>query len=122
MGTVGRVVLDQTGRPVEVSADGFPEYKTRGVTIDWSKVAAVGSDTTLPDETLVKSGDKYLRYGQVITRAGTAEVQTYTWTGGPTAGSAILTFPATATAPTPGARFCWAWAAACWPSSWRRGA
>lgn len=94
MSTVGYQSLDTTGRPLYVSADGEPEYKTRGVTIDWSTVTAVsGSPVTLLDGTVIPVGSKYLRYGQVITRMGVAEVQTYTWTGGPTSGSAILTFP-----------------------------
>jgi hypothetical protein len=96
MATVGRTTLDTTGRPVEVSADGKPENKTRGGTIDWSTVAAVAADVTLPDDTLVKTGDKYLRYGQVVTRIGAGEVQTVTLTtvGTPnTAGSFILTLP-----------------------------
>ncbi|HEY6021099.1 MAG TPA: hypothetical protein VIY48_14685, partial [Candidatus Paceibacterota bacterium] len=36
----------------------------------------------------------YLRYGQILTIANTAEVQTWTWTGGPTSGGAILRMPA----------------------------
>lgn len=99
MGTIGRVALDTIGRPVEVSADGRPENKPRGLTLDWSDVTAVSSDTVLDDETVVKNGDKYLRYGQVLTLKGAAEVQTYTWTGGPTGGSAILTIPADANGP-----------------------
>lgn len=95
MGTLGMQQLSSTGRAILVSADGRPEYKPRGVTIDWATVAAVGAETTLPDETVVPAGAKYLRYGQIITRIGASEVQTYTWTGGPTAGSAILLFPET---------------------------
>ncbi len=96
MSSLGTVTVDQIGRPIYVSADGKPEYKTRGITFDWSLVAAVAQDTTLPDDTVVKSGSKYIRFGQVVCRVGTAEVQTYTWTGGPTAGAAVLTFPAAA--------------------------
>jgi hypothetical protein len=85
---------------LEVSADGRPEAKIGGVTIDWATVAAVaGAAVTLLDGVLVAIGEKYLRYGQVITRIGVAEVQTYTLTGGPTAGTATLTFPATADQP-----------------------
>jgi hypothetical protein len=99
MSSVGRTVLGSTGRLVEVSADGKPENKTRGITIDWDTVVAAAAAVTLKDETPIAIGDKYLRYGQVLSRIGTAEVQTYTWTGGPTAGSAILAFPATDTHP-----------------------
>lgn len=56
-----------TGNPIMVSADGLTgEFKHAGVTIDWATVTAVGSDTTLTDGTVVKSGDKYLRYGTVL--------------------------------------------------------
>jgi hypothetical protein len=80
---------------LKVSADGRPEAKIGGVTIDWSTVVAVsGSDVTLIDGVLVAVGEKYLRYGQVITRIGVAEVQTFTLTGGPTAGTATVTLPA----------------------------
>lgn len=66
---IGRNLLSQnTVQPTRVSADGSPEYKTGGITIDWTTVAAVGSDTTLPDGGVVLSGQKYLRYGQVMTK------------------------------------------------------
>lgn len=56
-------------QPTRVSADGSPKYKTGGVGIDWSTVAAVaGSDVTLPDGSVIRIGQKYLRYGQIITR------------------------------------------------------
>lgn len=84
-----------------VSADGSPDYKAGGVTIDWSTVTAVsGSNATLPDGSVVLIGQKYLRYGQVLTRIGVAEVQTYTLTGGPTAGTATITFAATGAYPS----------------------
>lgn len=97
MSTLGRQLLDTTGRPVEVSADGAPEMKGRGVTIDWSTFAAAGADAVLADDTPVKTGDKFARYGQVICMIGVAEVDTVEFTGGPTSGSAVLTMPATAT-------------------------
>lgn len=79
---------------MQVTADGRPLAKLIGMTIDWSTVAAVGSDTTLEDGIVIKAGEKYLRYGQVVTAIGVAEVQTVTFTGGPTAGSTVLTLPA----------------------------
>jgi hypothetical protein len=90
----GRQVLETTGRPVQVSADGRPLWKAGGVTIDWSLVTAQVAEATLDDGTVVAIGDKYLRYGQVLGLIGTAEVQTVEFTGGPTSGSAILTLPA----------------------------
>jgi hypothetical protein len=93
--TFGTRSLGTVQGSLEVSADGRPEKKVGGVTFDWSTVTAVsGSAVTLLDGTVVAVGEKYIRYGQVITKIGVAEVQTYTWTGGPTSGSAILTFPA----------------------------
>jgi hypothetical protein len=74
-----------------VSADGYPEYKEGGVTIDWGAVAAAGADVTLPDGTKIKTGEKYLRYGTPIIRNQVKEVQTVTITGTPTGGSFTLT-------------------------------
>jgi hypothetical protein len=68
--------------------------KVGGITIDWSLVAAVGADTTLPTGDVVLNGRKYLRFGQVLTRANSAEAQTVTYTGGPTTGGAIIALPA----------------------------
>jgi len=67
MSTYSRYTTETVGRSIKVSADGKPEYKAGGVTIDWSTVAAVtGSDVTLLDGLVVKVGEKYLRYGQVL--------------------------------------------------------
>lgn len=67
MSGFGRVVQESTGRPVQVSADGRPDWKAGGVTIDWSAVDAVEDDPLeLDDETIVAVGDKYLRYGTVL--------------------------------------------------------
>lgn len=43
-------------------------WKHGGLTIDWTTVTAVGSDTTLADGTVVKSGDKYIICGTILTR------------------------------------------------------
>jgi hypothetical protein len=69
MATFGFSTVDTIGRSIQVTAGPRPEMKTAGVTIDWSTVAAVsGSDVTSLDGVVVKIGEKYLRYGQVITR------------------------------------------------------
>lgn len=95
MSTFGRQSILTVGRSVRLSADGRPEVKHAGVTIDWSTVAAVsGAAVTLPDGVVVQVGEKYLRYGQLVTAIGVAEVQTVEFTGGPTAGSAVITLPA----------------------------
>jgi hypothetical protein len=66
--TFGRTAIESTGRSIQVSADGRPETKHAGVTVDWTTVAAVtGSDVTLLDGVVVKVGEKYLRYGQVLS-------------------------------------------------------
>lgn len=55
------------GSTIQVSADGRPDNKLGGVTIDWSTVAAVtGSPVTVNDGVNVPVGSSYLRYGQVI--------------------------------------------------------
>lgn len=53
--------------PTRVSTDGSPSYKTAGVTIDWTTVTAVNADTTLGDGSIVRNGQKFLRYGQILT-------------------------------------------------------
>jgi hypothetical protein len=69
MSTFGRQSILTVGHGVKLTADGRPQYKQAGVTIDWSTVAAVaGADVTLPDGVTIVIGEKYLRYGQVITR------------------------------------------------------
>lgn len=68
---IGRTLLSNSVVPgTRVSADGSPDYKPGGVTLDWSTVTAVGSDTNLPEGggAFIKSGTKYLRFGQVITK------------------------------------------------------
>jgi len=77
----GRVVDTTTGNGLRISADGNPEWKIGGVVIDWSTVAAVGSDTTIPYElTVVKNGQKFLRYGQVVTKIVNTPTMTLTIT------------------------------------------
>lgn len=60
----------KTGFPLRVSADGNPEYKVGGITIDWTDVniptGTAGTGITLGDGTFVPPGKKYLRYGQVV--------------------------------------------------------
>ncbi len=68
MSTYGTRTTDTIGRAVRVSADGCPRRKAGGLSIDWDTVAAVAEETALADGTLVKAGDKYLRYGQIVTR------------------------------------------------------
>lgn len=91
----GRNVLGSTGRDVPVIADlANVGWKAGGIAVDWSVVTAVSADTTLPDDTVVPNGQKYLRFGQLMCLIGKAEVQTVTFTGGPTSGNAVMTLPA----------------------------
>jgi len=57
--------------PTRVSADGKPNYKQGGVTVDWATVTGSGgsgtSTATLADGSLIYDNVKYLRYGQVLT-------------------------------------------------------
>lgn len=63
-----QIIGNSSGRPLRVSADGSPEYKPGGVTIDWSTVLAATEDTTLPDGVEVPSGEKYLAMGQILVK------------------------------------------------------
>lgn len=69
MSSFGREVIQSVGKSIKLSADGNPEVKQGGVTVDWATVAAVsGSDVTLEDGVVVKVGEKYLRYGQTLNK------------------------------------------------------
>lgn len=69
MTSFGRQSVGSTGINLQVAADGLPEMKPGGVTLDWSTVAAVsGSDQTYPDGTVVKVGRKGLRLGQPLCK------------------------------------------------------
>ncbi len=92
--TYGRKVLSKTGRDVMVLADlQDAQFKVGGVTVDWSLFSAAGADTTLPDQTPIKSGEKYIRFGQILCKVTQAEVQTVDLSGDddPTGGTFSLT-------------------------------
>lgn len=80
MSTYGRKLLSATGRPVMVAAGETRDinWKTAGITIAWALVAAVEVLTTLADDTVVKVGEKYLRYGQILCRVTKTEIQVVT--------------------------------------------
>lgn len=96
MPAFGRTLLSGSSvAPTRVSADGNPHMKPGGITLDLTTLpTAPVADVTLPDGSTILAGVQYMRYGQVLTRIGVAEVQTLTFTGGPTAGSATITLPA----------------------------
>lgn len=64
----GRQVFATVGHSIKVTADGEPEAKIGGVTIDWATVAAAGAPATLEDGVVIETGDKYLRYGQFLAK------------------------------------------------------
>jgi hypothetical protein len=67
--TFGRQVIETAGRSLMVTADGRPEMKHAGVTLDWATVDAIaGSDVTYLDGVVVKVGEKAVRYGTVLTK------------------------------------------------------
>lgn len=87
----GRNVLGTVGRSVQLSADGKPEMKTAGVTLDWGLIAAYsGADLTLEDGVVIKDGEKYVRYGQPLAKVTQVEQQTWDFSGDddPTGGAA----------------------------------
>lgn len=66
--TYGRQTLSSTGIPLQVSADGHPEWKSGGVTIDWSTVTAEAAERTLADGTVVAAGAKCIELGTVLAK------------------------------------------------------
>lgn len=73
MSTVGsRTITGGSGTRIMITADGKPEWKHGGITLDWSTVTALGADTVVDGRTIF-AGDKYIRYGtplDVITASG----------------------------------------------------
>lgn len=51
-----------------VSFDGNPTYKAGGCLLDWATADTADGDVTLDDGSRIRDGQKYFRYGQVITR------------------------------------------------------
>ena len=96
MSSVGRSVVGQVGTSISVSADGRPERKLGGVTIDWSSVTAVTENTTYSDGVKVYTDEKALRYGQVLTLITGGEINTISL-GGATGGNFNLTLGANVT-------------------------
>jgi hypothetical protein len=88
----GRRVLSTSGREIGAAASMSAHWKTGGVTMAWGTVAAAGADVKLPDDTPVKAGQKYLRFGQILCRITQHEVETLTVNGSPAGGSFSLTY------------------------------
>lgn len=66
MSSFGRSIFDSAGKSIQVTADGKPECKQGGITVDWALVGAQGSDVTWLDGVVVAAGEKGLRYGQIM--------------------------------------------------------
>jgi hypothetical protein len=65
----GKVSIYTGGREIRASAiDNSAYAKAGGVSIDWTTVAANGSNTTLADGTIVPAGTKYILWGTVLSR------------------------------------------------------
>jgi hypothetical protein len=64
----GYSARDTMGLGTPASADGVPQYKVGGVTIDWDTVPANGSLATLDDGSTIPADEKYLPYGTVLGR------------------------------------------------------
>jgi hypothetical protein len=92
MATYGRQVLGAVGRAVMVAVSMFMDWKTGGITIDWSIVTAAVTDTTLPDDNVIKAGQKGLRFGQILCRITQHEIETVTVNGSPAGGTFSLTY------------------------------
>src|SRR4028118_2050993 len=93
MGTYGRQVLGTIGQIIRVALDHMAHWKTGGITLAWETIAAVAEDTTLTGGTIIKAGQKGLRFGQILCRITTTEVQTVNLSGDddPTGGTFDLT-------------------------------
>lgn len=82
----GRTVLGRVGGGIQVSADGKPQYKAGGITINWEAITAASSTYQLTPQgeqatidsidsvnaygwiDVVESGEKFIRYGTVMCR------------------------------------------------------
>ena len=68
----GRTLIGSLGESnfgVIANSIGQADWKSGGITIDWSTVLAVsGSPVTLNDQNVIAVGAKYLRYGQVMCK------------------------------------------------------
>jgi hypothetical protein len=88
--TYGRRTFGSTGLPIQVTADGSPEWKAGGITIDWATVTAEVTARTLTDGTVIAAGAKGLEFGTILCELAIAEVQTLTITGTPAGGTYTL--------------------------------
>jgi hypothetical protein len=73
MPSYGRTVLEKTGIPINIVADGRPVWGMIGKTIDWTTVTPLASAYTDQSGISLPAGVKMLRFGQpmcTITASG----------------------------------------------------
>lgn len=92
MTTYGRRILSTSGRDVGAAAGMDAHWKRGGITLAWAVIAAAGADVKLGDETPIRAGQKYLRFGQILCRITQHEIETLTVNGVPTGGTFSLTY------------------------------
>lgn len=92
MTTYGRQLLTESGRAVMVACDMDMDWKTGGITLAWVTVAAALAATKLPDDTPIRIGQKFLRFGQILCLITQHEVETVTINGAPTGGTFIISY------------------------------
>jgi len=66
--TYGREVLGGSGRQVMVAVGSDAHWKTGGITLGWPLFEPAEDAVTLPDETKVRAGQRYARFGQIVCR------------------------------------------------------
>lgn len=65
----GQSTTDRFGGGTPASADGTPEYKVAGVTLDTATVPAADvADVTLDDDSIIPAGHQYLPYGAILCK------------------------------------------------------
>jgi hypothetical protein len=75
---IGRTVLQQTGIPISITADGRPIWGMIGKRVDWSKVAALAAPYTDASGISLPAGVKMLRFGQpMVTVTATGLIGPY---------------------------------------------
>lgn len=77
----GRQVLGKVGQAIMAAASMLAHWKVGGITLAWETVTAAVAETVLPDGNTIAAGKKGLRFGQILCRITTTEVQTVDLSG-----------------------------------------
>lgn len=80
MSDYGTSAVSTTGRGLTASADGVPQYKVAGVSLDWDTALTASGDTTLSDGTVVPDGQRYLKPGTILCKIGGNATYTHSTT------------------------------------------